>query len=144
GVDVIALRAQDVDSINGKLLRIDPATGNGLPDNPFYAGPTDIPSKVWCYGFRNPFRFTILPGTSDVFVGDVGWDDWEELDVAARGGNYGWPCHEGPFIQPRYDAAFPSSCTAGSIPPAWTYDHEAGGAAISAVGFLAGANYPPE
>ena len=62
-VDARALRAQNLDSLNGKILRIDPMTGNGLPDNPFFqAGdPGSNRSKVWARGLRNPFRFAVNP-----------------------------------------------------------------------------------
>lgn len=95
-VDRRAVRVQDVDNLSGKLLRIDPLTGQGLTDNPFYSGdPNSNRSKVWSYGFRNPFRFTIQPGTGNIYVGDVGWNTWEEIDVATKGGNFGWPYYEG-------------------------------------------------
>ncbi|HEV2105876.1 MAG TPA: PQQ-dependent sugar dehydrogenase, partial [Candidatus Eisenbacteria bacterium] len=62
--DIGAFRAQDVNSLNGKILRLDPATGHGVASNPFWDGDgTHKRSKVWCYGLRNPFRFTIKPGT---------------------------------------------------------------------------------
>ncbi|MFN8122689.1 MAG: PQQ-dependent sugar dehydrogenase [Thermoleophilia bacterium] len=103
-VDPLALRSQDLDSLAGKLLRIDPATGNGVPDNPYYnaANPGSVRSRVMARGFRNPFRFGLDSQTGAVYVADVGWNDWEELDVVSPDGtnpdrdrNYGWPCYEG-------------------------------------------------
>ena len=102
--NVGALRAQQVHSLNGKILRIDPATGNGLASNPFYkaASPRAAESRVWALGLRNPFRFTLRPGTGSssnpghIYIGDVGWQDWEEINVATTGGlNFGWPLYEG-------------------------------------------------
>ncbi|WP_181163745.1 PQQ-dependent sugar dehydrogenase [Pontibacter mangrovi] len=102
--NVGAFRAQQVNSLNGKILRIDPNTGDGLPSNPFYnsADPRAAESRVWELGLRNPFRFTIRPGTGggdhpgDLYIGDVGWQDWEEINVATQGGmNFGWPLYEG-------------------------------------------------
>ncbi|WP_187264803.1 PQQ-dependent sugar dehydrogenase, partial [Pontibacter beigongshangensis] len=99
-----AYRAQQVESINGKILRIDPATGNGLPSNPFYnsSAPRSAASRVWALGLRNPFRFTIKPGSGGtgfpgvLYIGDVGWHVWEEVSVATKGGmNFGWPIYEG-------------------------------------------------
>lgn len=99
-----AYRAQQVNSLNGKILRIDPATGNGLPSNPFYnsADPRAPASRVWALGFRNPFRFTIKPGSGGsgnpgtLYIGDVGWYNYEEINVAPRPGmNFGWPIYEG-------------------------------------------------
>src|ERR1051325_7665775 len=121
--DIGAFRSQFVNSLAGKILRIDPATGNGLPSNPLFDGnPSHNRSKVWVRGFRNPFRFSIKPGTGtnnpadgspgDLYVGDCGWKTWEELDVSggAGGQNFGWPCHEGPEPNPEY-ALLPASST---------------------------------
>ncbi|MCC6831394.1 MAG: PQQ-dependent sugar dehydrogenase [Thermoleophilia bacterium] len=103
-VDPLALRSQDLDSLAGKLLRIDPATGDGVPDNPYHAAasPGSVRSRVMARGFRNPFRFGLDAQTGAVYVADVGWNDWEELDVVSPDGtnpdrdrNYGWPCWEG-------------------------------------------------
>ena len=96
GVDPRAIRAQDVDNLSGKLLRINPLTGQGLADNPFYNGDLDSNrSKVWSYGLRNSFRFTVQPKTGNLYLGEVGWNNWEELNVATRGANLGWPYFEG-------------------------------------------------
>jgi glucose/arabinose dehydrogenase len=96
------LRPQDLDSLAGKLLRVT-RRGVGVPGNPYFAGRgRSNRSKVFAYGFRNPFRFTLRLGSGVPYVGDVGWQSWEELDVAHAGGNYGWPCYEGPERQLRY------------------------------------------
>jgi PKD repeat protein/glucose/arabinose dehydrogenase len=101
-VDPRALRALDVDSLAGKILRIDPLTGNGYPDNPYFDGDvTSNRSRVWAYGLRNPFRFSFQPGTGQIVIGDVGWNSWEEIDVGG-GRNFGWPCYEGAGQQPLY------------------------------------------
>lgn len=106
--NVGALRAQMINSLSGKLLRIDPETGAGLPSNPFYkaSDPYGPQSKVWALGFRNPFRLTLKPGTGSadpaagnpgtLYVGDVGFSSWEEISVVDRPGlNMGWPLYEG-------------------------------------------------
>jgi len=98
--DLGAYRSQLPFSLGGKIVRIDPATGLGLPDNPFYTGdPAAIESRVWVLGLRNQFRFTVrsgTPGPGTLYIGDVGWSTWEELNVAPLGGeNFGWPCYEG-------------------------------------------------
>ncbi len=94
--DPRAARAQELDSLGGKILRIDPETGQGLPDNPFYNGdPTSNRSRVWASGLRNPFRFALHPTENIVYAGDVGWYSWEELNTAVPGANFGWPCYEG-------------------------------------------------
>ena len=101
-----AYRSQMLNSLSGKILRIDPETGRGLPSNPFYDGdPASNPSRVWALGLRNPYRGALLhPGETDpalgkpgvLVLGDVGRADWEEVDVCTGGENFGWPCYEGP------------------------------------------------
>lgn len=113
--NVGAFRAQMVNSLNGKVLRIDPATGNGVPSNPFYdpANPRAPRSRVWALGLRNPFRMTLRPQTGSynpadgnpgaLYIGDVGWQVWEELNVCTGPGqNFGWPVYEGMTNLPDY------------------------------------------
>ncbi|MEM9272964.1 MAG: PQQ-dependent sugar dehydrogenase [Cyanobacteria bacterium P01_F01_bin.143] len=95
-VDPRTVRVQDIDTLSGKILRIDPITGNGLTDNPFYNGdPNSNRSKVYQYGLRNAFRFNVDPDTGIVYSGDVGWFTWEEINVGEPGTNFGWPYFEG-------------------------------------------------
>lgn len=95
-VDPRAVRVQNIDDLAGKILRIDPITGQGLPDNPFYNGdPNANRSKVYQYGLRNPFRVTVDPVSGRLYVGDVGWTQWEEINSGAPGANFGWPYFEG-------------------------------------------------
>lgn len=105
----------DLSRLGGKILRIKPdnAAPNGYltTGNPFDTAPNawrcgppaNLPGsstgpckEIFAYGFRNPFRFTIKPGTSIPFVGDVGGGIWEEVDEVTAGGNYGYPEREGP------------------------------------------------
>jgi glucose/arabinose dehydrogenase len=96
-------RALNPDSLNGKILRINPITGEGYPDNPFFDGdPNSNRSKVFAMGMRNPFRFTIDPRDGQVIVGDVGNSNWEEINRGGGGSNFGWPCYEGPFEAATY------------------------------------------
>lgn len=88
--------------LGGALLRVDPDTGAGVPGNPDYSAsnPSANASRIIAYGMRNPFRFTMRPGTAEVWVGDVGWGNWEEVNRlvnpnAAKATNFGWPCVEG-------------------------------------------------
>jgi glucose/arabinose dehydrogenase len=105
-VDSRALRAQHLDSLGGKILRIH-RNGTGATDNPFYNGNLSANrSKVWQFGLRNPFRFSIRPEDQWPMIGDVGWNTWEELNLAAPGANFGWPCFEGNDPQPLYQAMF--------------------------------------
>tara|TARA_R110002049_G_scaffold4601_5_gene32758 strand:+ start:1054389 stop:1058102 length:3714 start_codon:yes stop_codon:yes gene_type:complete len=95
-VDVRADRVQDIDSLSGKILRIDPLTGQGLPDNPHFDGnPDSNRSKVYQRGLRNPFRISVDPVGGQLFIGDVGWGQWEEVNAAGPGANFGWPFYEG-------------------------------------------------
>ena len=90
-----AHQAQNLDALTGKILRVT-RSGKGLPTNPFWTGDADDNrSKVWAYGLRNPFRVSVRPGSLLPYVGDVGWNEREEIDVANRGVNLGWPCYEG-------------------------------------------------
>ncbi|PSF36651.1 crotonobetainyl-CoA--carnitine CoA-transferase [Aphanothece hegewaldii CCALA 016] len=94
-VDPRGVRVQDIDNLSGKIIRIDPLTGEGLPDNPFEDGDRNSNrSKVYDYGLRNPFRFTFHPTTHDIYIGDLGWTTWEEIN-RGRGANFGWPYYEG-------------------------------------------------
>ncbi len=92
-----AFRAQDLDHLSGKVLRIK-SNGEGLEDNPYFTGDvSDNRSKVWAYGFRNPYRFNFSP-QGNLLVADVGWGAYEELNIISPdspGKNYGWPCREG-------------------------------------------------
>ncbi|HYM79931.1 MAG TPA: PQQ-dependent sugar dehydrogenase [Candidatus Limnocylindria bacterium] len=118
--DIGAFRAQDITSLAGKILRLDPANGHGYPSNPYYDGNAQsVRSRVFGYGLRNPFRFNVKPGTGStnptagspgtLYIGDVGWDSYEELNVLkVPGTNFGWPCYEGLDADPQYNAASPA------------------------------------
>ena len=106
--NVGAMRSQMANSMCGKILRIDPATGNGVPTNPFYdaAHPREPQSRVWTLGLRNPYRITLQPGTGSTVAGDgnpgtllvadVGWYQFEDFHVVDKAGlNCGWPLYEG-------------------------------------------------
>ena len=141
--DALALRAQDLDQLVGKILRVNP-DGSAPADNPFYAGPGANRSKVWQYGLRNPFRAVFRPGTSDLYINDVGWNQWEEIDQAPPGADFGWPCYEGPNPQPDYQSIFSGSCASVvQTPPIASYSHSSGeGGAITGGAFIQGTNYP--
>ncbi|MEM7228736.1 MAG: PQQ-dependent sugar dehydrogenase [Planctomycetota bacterium] len=112
--DIGAYRSQSLQSLCGKMLRIDPETGDGIESNPFFAqgSPRAPQSRIWSLGLRNPFRFAIRPETGShapadadpgvLFIGDVGWDSYEELTVIqSSGANAGWPLYEG--LSPQLD-----------------------------------------
>ncbi|TWT76490.1 Soluble aldose sugar dehydrogenase YliI precursor [Planctomycetes bacterium CA13] len=95
-MDPRVVRVQDIDSLSGKVLRIDPITGQGVSDNPFFSGDADANrSKVYQLGLRNPFRIAVDDVTGRLFIGDVGWTRWEEINTADAGANFGWPYFEG-------------------------------------------------
>ena len=71
-------------TLDGAILRVDPATGAALPDNPLIGNADANARRIIAYGLRNPFRFTIRPGTSEVWLGDVGWSKWEEINRIAN------------------------------------------------------------
>lgn len=112
--DVGSYRSQLVDSLAGKIIRIDPETGDGVADNPFFdpAAPRAARSRVWTLGLRNPFRFGVRPGSATterpvgtLYIGDVGWDRREELNVVRDpGANCGWPVFEGTGAVPEFAA----------------------------------------
>ncbi|GAC1372836.1 MAG: hypothetical protein NVSMB30_14100 [Hymenobacter sp.] len=106
--NVGAFRAQMVNSLNGKILRLDALTGAGVASNPYYdaAAPNAPRSKVWALGIRQPFRMSLRPGTGSpdptagrpgtLYLGDVGFATWEEVDAVDRPRlNLGWPLYEG-------------------------------------------------
>ena len=73
-------RRGDPVSLDGTIIRVDPATGAGLPDNPLAGSADPNARRIIAYGLRNPFRFTFRPGTHELWVGDVGWSTWEEIN----------------------------------------------------------------
>jgi len=135
--------AQDLGAILGKILRIDVAGSNsangqyGVPaDNPF-VGQVGALSEIFAYGFRNPFRFSFDRTMGDLWVGDVGQNSIEEVDVVRGGGNYGWRLKEGSFFFDPNGAGdgFVTRMNPGGLPsdlinPVGQYDHDEGIAII--------------
>lgn len=132
-----ALRAQDARTtadpmgLNGTLSRIDPDTGLGLASNPHAASADKNLRRVIATGLRNPFRFDFRPGSQEVYLGDVGWLTWDEIDVVADVDdkvveNFGWPCYEGTGRQPQWDGINNTVCETlysqgGVTAPFYTY-----------------------
>jgi uncharacterized repeat protein (TIGR01451 family) len=92
--------AQDLSLLYGKILRIDVGTDPySVPgDNPF-VGQAEKRPEIWVYGLRNPWRFSFDRSTGDLWIGDVGQNNWEEVNFrwngTASGVNFGWRCKEG-------------------------------------------------
>lgn len=88
--------AQNVGTLLGSILRIDVDRGSPYsvpPDNPFAKGRGR--PEIYAWGFRNPWRFSFDRKTGYLWVGDVGQDRWEEVNIVEKGKNYGWRCYEG-------------------------------------------------
>jgi glucose/arabinose dehydrogenase len=135
-----ALRSQDLRSsgdpvsLDGTIIRVDPATGAAASDNPMIGATDPNAKRIIAYGQRNPFRFTVRPGTNQLWLGDVGWNDWEEINYIPNPTdsvveNFGWPCYEGAGRQAGYDGANLNICeslysTPGAVtPPYFAYHH---------------------
>jgi len=129
-------RAQNLDSLFGKLLRVDVDSGDPYsipPSNPF-VGNSNARPEIWAYGLRNPWRFSFDRQTGDLYIGDVGQNAVEEVDyqpVSSSGGqNYGWRLMEGDRC---YNPS--SNCDPGGLtPPILTYYHSDPGNPCSITG----------
>ena len=128
--------AQDLTDFNGKILRIDVDGGGSAADcgtthgagnytipttNPFHDGVGGNCDEIWAYGFRNPWRFDFAPN-GELWVGDVGQDAWEEVDIVEGGKNYGWKIMEGNHC---HDPATGCSTTGLEL-PIYEYPHPDG------------------
>jgi glucose/arabinose dehydrogenase len=123
---------QSLRTLLGKILRISPRPSSGKPygipqDNPF-VGRSDALPEIAAYGLRNPWRFSFDSATGDLWIGDVGQNDWEEVDhqrAGSHGGqNYGWN---------RLEATHPykGQRLANAVPPVVEYSHDGGNCSIT-------------
>ncbi len=131
------LNGQKLDSLLGKLLRIDPRAGTGAAaytvptDNPF-VGQAGRRAEIWSYGLRNPWRFSFDRQTGDLTIGDVGQGSWEEIDFSptsagrGRGANFGWGCWEGRHVFDDNSNRPGCSPRPSQVPPAAEYSHSRG------------------
>jgi PKD repeat protein/glucose/arabinose dehydrogenase len=165
-----ALRAQDLETVgdpvamNGAILRLDPITGQAMAGNPLLNNGVPDDDRIVAYGFRNPFRITARPNTDEIWVGDVGWNAWEEINrlpaPATSVLNFGWPCYEGNGRQSGYDGLNLNICESlyarpGAVaPPYYSYNRNAkvvagetcptGSSAVAGLAFYQGGAYPSE
>jgi glucose/arabinose dehydrogenase len=159
-----ALRAQDLRTtgdplgLSGSVIRVDPATGLAMSDNPGPGATNTNTKRVIAHGLRNPFRMAIHPVTGELWIGDVGWSTWEEInrhgDPEAQVRNYGWPCFEGVTHEPgAYDTLNLCASLSSFATPYFAYRHSdpvvagdgcggVGGGSLSGMAFYAGGAYP--
>jgi glucose/arabinose dehydrogenase len=125
-------RAQNLEVLLGKLLRIDPRRHGSKRyrspgSNPFVGRPGR--NEIYAYGFRNPWRFSFDSKTGALYIGDVGQNRFEEVDYVSRGGasgrNFGWSCFEG---RSRYDDG--RNCP-NPVGPVLTYPLRGGRCAVT-------------
>ena len=128
GENARAPQAQSLRNLLGKIVRLN-RNGTIPTDNPFFDRANGRNRAIWVRGLRNPFKFTFDPGSSRGYVNDVGAQTWEEIDRLRRGGNYGWPVHEGPESAPRF------------TPPIFAYRH--GGTLTTGCSITGGEFYRP-
>jgi glucose/arabinose dehydrogenase/PKD repeat protein len=152
--DGVIFRTLDERSMSGKILHVD-REGRGLPGHPYCRANDDLDdvcTKVYAHGFRNPFRFSLRPDGGPA-VGDVGQNQWEEVNLLAPGRGFGWPCYEGtnpmegydqhPRCHDEYDL---EGRPAAHLPPVHEYSHDIsgnGGGAVVMGPTFAGGEYPP-
>lgn len=143
--------AQSGSSLLGKMIRLDVENFTTAPyysipaDNPF-TGASPIRDEVFALGLRNPWRWSFDRSNGDIWIADVGQDNWEEVNhlafADARGANYGWRCIEGTHANPAVGACTPADGV--YQPPIFEYTHSAatGGFAITGGYVYHGSNFP--
>ncbi|HYD46841.1 MAG TPA: PQQ-dependent sugar dehydrogenase [Terriglobales bacterium] len=166
-----ALRSQNLGAasfgratFDGKILRVDPATGAALPDNPLFGDPVEGADRIVARGLRQPFRLAVRPGTDEIWLGDVGWGRHEEINRVANPtgevANFGWPCFEGVAPQGAFSALGLDLCEqlydqpSNHTEPFFSYAHTeevtpgdncpAGTSAVTGLTFYQGSHFPEE
>jgi len=158
-----ALRAQNLKLLNGAILRLNPDTGEALPDNPLAASGDENTRRTVAKGFRNPFRFTFDPQTGEIYTDNVGSSEIEEIDRFQAPPtalyNSGWPCFEGIERQFQFKELSLNVCNAmyagepdSASLPFFSYSHEQSvvpedecptesGSAVTGVSFYEGSQF---
>jgi glucose/arabinose dehydrogenase/PKD repeat protein len=155
--DPSALAALHINDPRGKIFHIN-TDGTGVTSNPFYQSsePSSWQSRVFAYGLRNPFRFALKPDAEPptLYIGDVGWNDREEVDIASGGEDFGWPCYEGPLdfrnahssdneCQILYSRGGLDSYNHQVVAPAFYWPHTGGNASVGGDFYLSN-SYPAQ
>jgi len=122
---------QNKSQLEGKILRLNVANYPNLipPDNPF-VNTSGARGEIWALGLRNPFCFAIDSPAGLIYINDVGAQSWEEVNLGAKGGNYGWPNCEGICSNQNY------------LNPIYAYSHGENGAAVTGAVFYRGNQFP--
>lgn len=161
-----ALRSQNLKLLNGAILRIDPSTGDAFPGNPLAASADENTRRTIAKGFRNPFRFTLDPKSGQIYTGNVGSSEIEEIDrfpaPPSSLFNSGWPCYEGTERQFQFKELGLDVCNAlyegepnSTSLPFFSYSHAQSvvpkdecpfesGSAISGISFYEGNQLSPK
>jgi glucose/arabinose dehydrogenase len=164
----------DPTSFDGTILRLDVSDESELPkvpaDNPLAGGTVLDDDYIIAMGLRSPYRMAWRPGTGELWLGEVGWFSWEEInrvgDVLGEIENFGWPCYSGDNIGSAIELGYDQQTLcidlyADNIPPGLTttapyyaYHHDeqvvdgeeciTGSSSVSGIAFYAGANYPSD
>ena len=131
---------QSLNTLLGKILRLDVDNDDpyAIPqDNPFASGGGE--PEIWAYGLRNPWRFSFDSATGDLYIGDVGQSEWEEIDFlkagSAFGANFGWNAMEGMH-------AFNGSDSTAFVAPVAEYSHNGDGCSVTGGYVYRGAALP--
>ncbi|HEY7114036.1 MAG TPA: PQQ-dependent sugar dehydrogenase, partial [Thermoanaerobaculia bacterium] len=145
---------------SGAVIRLD--SSDVLSNDPLAGSGVEIAQRIVAYGLRNPFRFTIQPDTGSVWIGDVGWTKWEEInriaDPQSGHQNFGWPCYEGGDPEPAYAGANLAICNnlyaepGSTVSPYFSYSHSnkvipgeacpTGSSSVTGLAFYGGGGYP--
>lgn len=117
--------AQSINTLLGKILCIDINGGSPYaipPTNPFVDSTnTQVKKEIYAWGLRNPWRCSFDQTTGRLWAGDVGQDNWEEVDIIENGKNYGWRCYEGNHPYNTTGCNYPEYMV-----PVWEYSHSVG------------------
>jgi glucose/arabinose dehydrogenase len=129
GDNFVAPNAQLLNNIFGKVLRLN-ADGTIPVDNPFYNTASGDNRAIWAYGLRHPYNLAIDRNTNRMYINDVGYHSWEEVNLGIAGANYGWPTTEGATSNPAFTS------------PVYTYPNYATGSGQGCA-ITGGAFYDP-